>query len=78
MVPFNTRLLPAPVNGGYHETDHWIWCGSVVRGDDRRRLRGRKWKLEAILRADRPSGEGVRSLSLIAVAQRHLGPQGVE
>lgn len=34
MVPFNTRLLPAPVNGGYREADHWIWCGSVIRGDD--------------------------------------------
>jgi len=32
--PFISRLLPAPVGGGFQRDDSWIWCGSVVRGDD--------------------------------------------
>jgi hypothetical protein len=34
MIPFASRLSSAPVNGGYQEPDHWIWCGSVIRGAD--------------------------------------------
>jgi hypothetical protein len=28
------RLLPAPVNGGFRMQEYWVWCGSVVQGDD--------------------------------------------
>lgn len=28
------RLLPAPVNGGFRMDDYWVWCGSVVLGED--------------------------------------------
>ena len=28
------KLLQAPTNGGYNESDHWIWCGSATRGSD--------------------------------------------
>ncbi len=31
---FLSRLLPAPVGGGFRRDDSWIWCGSVIRGDD--------------------------------------------
>jgi hypothetical protein len=34
--PFIARLLPAPVNGGLRMLDYWVWCGSVIRGDDGR------------------------------------------
>ncbi len=34
MKSFASRILSAPVNGGYQEPDNWIWCGSVIRGDD--------------------------------------------
>ncbi len=34
MKSFESRILSAPVNGGYREPDNWIWCGSVIRGDD--------------------------------------------
>ncbi|HIS68690.1 MAG TPA: glycoside hydrolase family protein [Candidatus Gallacutalibacter stercoravium] len=34
--PFAGRLLPAPVNGGFQMEDYWIWCGSVVKGEDGR------------------------------------------
>jgi hypothetical protein len=35
-LPFQQRLLPAPVRGGYREDGFWVWCGSVIRGDDGR------------------------------------------
>jgi hypothetical protein len=31
---FKERLLPAPLNSGYKDTAFWIWCGSVIKGDD--------------------------------------------
>lgn len=30
------RIHPAPKNGGFSDPDWWIWCGSVVRGEDGR------------------------------------------
>jgi len=29
-------LHPAPVGGGFAMDDYWVWCGSVIRGDDGR------------------------------------------
>ncbi|WP_409342669.1 glycoside hydrolase family protein [Paenibacillus sp. MBLB4367] len=34
--PFIDKLLPAPVNGGFRMEGYWVWCGSVVRGEDGR------------------------------------------
>lgn len=34
MKPFKDRLLPAPRGGGFATDDYWVWCGSVIRGDD--------------------------------------------
>ena len=31
---FNNRLLPAPLDGGLFMEDYWVWCGSVIKGDD--------------------------------------------
>ncbi len=28
------HFLPAPVNGGFSMEDYWVWCGSVVKGED--------------------------------------------
>ena len=28
------RLLPAPVGGGFALDGYWVWCGSVIRGED--------------------------------------------
>jgi hypothetical protein len=33
---FIDRLLPAPKNGGFNMPEYWIWCGSVVKGEDNR------------------------------------------
>jgi len=31
---FADRLLPAPVGGGFRMDNYWVWCGSVIKGDD--------------------------------------------
>lgn len=28
------RMLPAPKNGGFRMEGYWVWCGSVVQGED--------------------------------------------
>lgn len=33
---FLNSLLPAPRDGGFRMDDYWIWCGSVVQGEDNR------------------------------------------
>lgn len=27
-------MLPAPLNGGFSMEGYWVWCGSVIRGED--------------------------------------------
>ncbi len=34
--PFINRILPAPKGGGFRMDGYWVWCGSVIRGDDGR------------------------------------------
>jgi alpha-L-fucosidase len=33
-IAFRDRLLPAPVDGGFRQDGYWVWCGTVVKGDD--------------------------------------------
>lgn len=35
-VSLMDRMLPAPVNGGFRMDGWWVWCGSVIRGEDGR------------------------------------------
>ncbi|WP_391571975.1 glycoside hydrolase family protein [Cohnella sp.] len=45
--PIFERLMPAPAGGGYCEKDHYIWCGSCVRGEDGRyHLFASRWSKE--------------------------------
>jgi len=30
------HMLPAPVGGGFAMEDYWVWCGSVIKGEDGR------------------------------------------
>ncbi|MFW6155594.1 MAG: glycoside hydrolase family protein [Planctomycetota bacterium] len=30
------RIQPAPIGGGFAMDGYWVWCGSVIRGDDGR------------------------------------------
>ncbi len=31
---FRDKLLPAPLDGGFRMDGYWVWCGSVIKGDD--------------------------------------------
>ena len=31
---FHARLMPAPLQGGLQLDGYWVWCGSVIKGDD--------------------------------------------
>ena len=33
-MSFYDRLLPAVRNGGFSMEGNWVWCGSVIKGDD--------------------------------------------
>lgn len=28
------KLLPAPIGGGFRMDSYWVWCGSIIRGED--------------------------------------------
>ena len=30
------HMLPAPVSGGFQMENYWVWCGSVIKGEDGR------------------------------------------
>jgi hypothetical protein len=30
------KFKPAPINGGFRMKDYWVWCGSVIQGEDGR------------------------------------------
>lgn len=36
ITPFSERILPTPKGKGFWQDDYWIWCGSVVKGEDNR------------------------------------------
>jgi hypothetical protein len=43
-MAFIDRILPAPVNGGFRMDDYWVWCGSVIQGeDDRYHMFAARW-----------------------------------
>ena len=31
---FHSRLMPAPISGGFRLEGYWVWCGSVIKSDD--------------------------------------------
>ncbi|MDI1335343.1 MAG: alpha-L-fucosidase [Lacunisphaera sp.] len=33
-VAFRDRVLAAPLEGGFRQADYWVWCGTIVKGDD--------------------------------------------
>lgn len=44
VIPFRERILQAPVGKGFRMDDYWVWCGSVVRGeDDRYHMFAARW-----------------------------------
>lgn len=35
-VKLSDLMLPAPVGGGFEMEGYWVWCGSVIKGEDGR------------------------------------------
>jgi hypothetical protein len=70
-APFQNRLLPAPKAGGFRMEDYWVWCGSVVRGEDGRyHMFAARWpKAYPFFKGYQAASEVVR-----AVADRPEGP----
>lgn len=45
MIDLASKMLPAPVNGGFRMEGYWVWCGSVIKGEDGRyHLFASRWK----------------------------------
>ena len=45
--PIFSRILPAPRHGGFRMDDYFIWCGSVVKGEDGRyHMFASRWRRE--------------------------------
>lgn len=68
---FSTLLRPAPRAGGLAMEDYWVWCGSVVRGEDGRcHMFASRWPRAY------PFFDGYRTHSEIirAVADEPTGP----
>lgn len=44
-INLTDRMLPAPINGGFKMEGYWVWCGSVVKGEDQRyHMFASRWK----------------------------------
>jgi len=45
MIDLASKMLPAPVNGGFRMEGYWVWCGSAIKGEDGRyHLFASRWK----------------------------------
>ncbi len=44
-MDFRSAMLPAPVCGGFRMEGYWVWCGSVIKGEDGRyHMFASRWK----------------------------------
>lgn len=65
------HFLPAPVGGGFSMDDWWVWCGSVIRGDDGKyHMFASRWPKSLPFHP----GWGVASEVVRAVADKPEGP----
>jgi len=70
-MAFIDLIRPAPVGGGFAMEDYWVWCGSVIRGeDDRYHMFAARWP-KAL-----PFFDGYKTHSEVvrAVADTPVGP----
>ncbi len=52
--PILSRILPAPRQGGFRMDDHFVWCGSVVPGEDGRfYMFASRWRRKIFCRGQR-------------------------
>ncbi|MDX9979374.1 MAG: glycoside hydrolase family protein [Lentisphaeria bacterium] len=74
-MAFIDRILPAPVGGGFRMDGYWVWCGSVIRGEDARyHMFAARWPHHL------PFFDGYKVASEVvhAVADRPEGPYQFE
>lgn len=38
------KMLPAPVGGGFAMDGYWVWCGSVVKADEKYHMFASRWR----------------------------------
>ncbi len=75
LTPFISRLHPAPVTGGFRMDGYWVWCGSVIRGDDGRyHMFASRWPKSLPFWA----GYAVASEVVRAVSDTPIGPYEFE
>lgn len=44
-MDLQSMMLPAPVKGGFRMDGYWVWCGSVIQGEDGRyHMFASRWK----------------------------------
>ncbi len=73
--PFQDRLCSAPIGKGFRQAGYWVWCGSVVQGED-----GRFHMFAARWPKDYPFFHGYLAASEIvrASAETPVGPYSFE
>lgn len=65
------RMLPAPIDGGFRMEGYWVWCGSVVKGEDGRyHMFASRWTKEVPMHP----GWLIRSEVVRASADTPIGP----
>jgi hypothetical protein len=68
---FIDRIQPAPRGGGFAMEDYWVWCGSVIKGDDGRyHMFASRWPKELVFF----TGYQVASEIVHAVSDTPFGP----
>ncbi len=44
-MDLKNKMLPAPLHGGFKMEGYWVWCGSVIKGEDGRyHMFASRWK----------------------------------
>lgn len=65
------HFMPAPLGGGFAMDDYWVWCGSVIKGEDGQyHMFASRWKKTLPFHP----GWGVASEIVRAVSQTPEGP----
>lgn len=81
-VSLKERMLPAPIGGGFKMDGYWVWCGSVIKGEDGNyHMFASRWKktlpmhpgwllASEVVRASSPTPEGPYEFQEIVLPAR--------
>lgn len=85
IIPFQRRILPAPIGKGFKQEGYWVWCGSVAEGEDGRyHMFAARWPKEypffhgylaasEIVRASADEPEGPYRFDEVVLPERGAG-----